>query len=159
MKGAARRAAARRATTENAAEIPAELSPRDPPGRACCDRRPTPELARAFEQFNRGEYWEQHETLETIWRAETEPSIRNFYKGVLQIGVGFHHLRRGNYNGVFKVLGRGIRYLEPYAPACYGVDVDRLLSEARTVYWQVRAAGPEGIGALRALELPRVHYG
>ena len=111
-----------------------------------------------FEQFNRGEYWDQHETLEGIWRAEQDRTIRNFYKGVIQVGVGFHHLRKGNYNGVLKVLGRGINYLKPYAPECYGVDVARLIAEASTIYWRVRDAGAAGIGTLRDIPLPPVHY-
>lgn len=139
-------------------QIPAQLSPRDPPTRECCDRQPTAEMRRAFEQFNRGEYWDQHETLELVWRAEANTTIRNFYKGVLQVGVGFHHLRNGNYNGVLKVLGRGINYLMPYAPSCYGVDVARLVQEASAVYWQVRTAGPRGIRELTRIELPAVHY-
>lgn len=137
-------------------EIDAELSHRDLPTRDCCDRAPTPEMLRAFEQFNRGEYWEQHETLETLWRAETDTTIRNFYKGILQVGVGFHHLRKGNYNGVLKVLGRGINYLKPYAPSCYGVDVQRLVDEASVVYWRVREHGRVENGDL-TMELPQVH--
>lgn len=138
--------------------IPAPISPRDAPGRDCCSRAPTPQMIHAFRQFNRGEYWEQHETLETIWRAERDPSIRNFYKGILQIGVGFYHLRRGNYNGVVKVLGRGINYLKPYAPECYGVDVARLIREASAVYWRVRALGPMRLAEIAASELPKVHW-
>lgn len=139
-------------------EIDAALSPRDAPTRACCDRAPTPEMLHAFAQFNRGEYWEQHETLETIWRAEENKTIRNFYKGILQIGVGFHHLRKGNYNGVLKVLGRGINYLKPYAPECYGVDVARLIEEASEVYWRVREKGRLETGDWQAIELPQVHW-
>ncbi len=139
-------------------EIPAVLSPRDPSTRECCDRTPTPQMLRAFEQFNRGEYWHQHETLELIWRAEPDASIRNFYKGVLQVGVGFHHLRNRNYRGVMKVLGRGINYLKPYAPECYGVDVARLIEESSQVYWRVHDAGAEGIAQLANIELPQVHW-
>ncbi len=138
--------------------IEAAISPRDHPTRACCDRAPSAQMLAAFEQFNRGEFWEQHETLEAVWRAETEPSIRNFYKGIIQVGVGFYHLRRGNYPGVIKVLGRGIRYLEPYAPECCGVDVARLLSEAKAIYFQARDLGPARLGEIGASELPRVHY-
>jgi uncharacterized protein len=137
--------------------IPATISNRDAPTRACCDRIPTPEMLHAFEQFNRGEFWHQHETLELVWRAETDPSIRNFYKGVLQVGVGFHHLRKGNYNGVIKVLGRGINYLKPYAPDCYGVDVAQLIEQASVVYWRVRDAGKEHIAELKEIALPQVH--
>lgn len=139
-------------------EIPAQLASRDAPTRACCDRALTPEMLRAFAQFNRGEYWAQHETLEALWRAETDPTIRNFFKGILQVGVGFHHLRKGNYNGVIKVLGRGINYLKPYAPECYGVAVARLIEEASAVYWQVRDKGRLETGDWAKEELPQVHF-
>jgi len=123
-----------------------------------CDDRPTAQMLHAFEQFNRGEYWHQHETLEEIWRAETDETIRNFYKGILQVGVGFYHLTRRNYNGAVKVLARGINYLTPYAPRCIGVDVRRLIDEATRVLEQVRALGPERIGEVNLADLPRVHF-
>lgn len=145
----------------NGKTIPAVLSTVDPPARVCCDRAPSPEMLHAFEQFNRGEYFEQHETLELIWRAETDSTIRNFYKGILQVGVGFHHLRKGNYNGVLKVLGRGINYLKPYAPKCYDVNVARLIEEASAVYWRVHDLGKksfEEMKEIREMELPQVHF-
>jgi predicted metal-dependent hydrolase len=119
---------------------------------------PTPEMIHAFEQFNRGEYFEQHETLEDIWRAETDESIRNFYKGILQVGVGFHHLTQRNYDGTTKVLQRGINYLKPYAPRCMGVDVQRLIDEANQVLERVRALGAERIGEIHVASLPTVHF-
>jgi len=115
-------------------------------------------MIHAFELFNRGEYFEQHETLEEIWRAETDESIRNFYKGILQVGVGFHHLTQRNYDGTVKVLARGINYLQAYAPRCMGVDVQRLIDEATQVLAQVRELGAERIGEINATTLPRVHW-
>ena len=123
-----------------------------------CRDRATPQMIHAFEQFNRGEYWHQHETLETVWRAERDESIRNFYKGILQVGVGFYHITRRNYRGAVKVLTRGINYLRPYAPRCMGVEVQRLIDEATQVLEQVRALGPDRIDEIKIAELPRVHY-
>ena len=123
-----------------------------------CGNRPTAQMIYAFEQFNRGEYWHQHETLEVIWRAETDETIRNFYKGILQVGVGFHHLTRRNYNGTVKVLARGIQYLRPYAPRCMGVDVQRLIDEATRVLEQVKSLGAERIGEIELADLPRLRY-
>ncbi len=123
-----------------------------------CQDRATPEMIHAFEQFNRGEYWHQHETLETVWRAEADESIRNFHKGILQVGVGFHHITRRNYRGAVKVLARGINYLKPYAPRCMGVDVQRLIDEATRVLEQVRALGPDRIDEIKIAGLPPVHY-
>ena len=115
-------------------------------------------MIHAFEQFNRGEYWHQHETLETVWRAEKDESIRNFYKGILQVGVGFHHVTRRNYRGTVKVLTRGIAYLAPYVPHCMGVDISRLIAEATRVLQQVRDLGADRIDEIKISELPRVHY-
>jgi predicted metal-dependent hydrolase len=123
-----------------------------------CRDHPTPEMLHAFEQFNHGEYWHQHETLELVWRAEKDESIRNFYKGILQVGVGFHHITRRNYRGVDKVLTRGINYLKPYAPRCMGVDVQRLMDEATTVLEQVHALGPDRIDEIKIAELPRLQF-
>ena len=123
-----------------------------------CRDRATPQMIHGFDQFNRGEYWHQHETLETVWRAEQDEAIRNFYKGILQVGVGFHHITRRNYNGAVKVLTRGIDYLQPYAPRCMGVDLRRLIDEATRVLEQVRALGPDRIDEIEITDLPRVHY-
>ncbi len=138
--------------------ISATISLRDMPSRECCDRTPAPSMVKAFEQFNRGEYWEQHETLEEIWRAETESSLKNFYKGIIQVGVGFYHLRRGNYRGVMKVLARGITYLKPYAPECCGVEVARLIQEASVIYQRAKELGPERLDELSLESLPKIHW-
>lgn len=118
-----------------------------------CPNDPTPQLLRAFEQLNHGEYWEQHETLEQIWRAERDETIRNFYKGVLQIGVGFYHLARQNSPGAIKVLTRGINYLRPYSPRCFGVDVARLIDESSRILDRVQSRKEIAMN-----DLPRVHY-
>ncbi len=123
-----------------------------------CPDHPTRQMIHGFEQFNRGLYWQQHETLELIWRAEADKRLKNFYKGVLQVGVGFHHLTRRNYRGVVKVLTRGINYLKPYAPRCFGVDVERLIDEASLVLQAVETLGPERIDEIRLANLPQVHW-
>src|ERR1044071_4129925 len=91
-----------------------------------CHEPAPPALLEGIEQFNRGEYFEQHETLELLWRAEPR-DVRRLYQGILQIGVAFHHLRRLNHHGTLYMLTRGAGYLAPFAPSCQGVDVAGLL--------------------------------
>ena len=38
-----------------------------------CSEAPPARLRRGIEQFNRGEFYEQHETLEEEWLAELDP--------------------------------------------------------------------------------------
>ena len=106
-----------------------------------CEEPPPPELLEGIAQFNRGEYFEQHETLELLWRAERR-DIRYLYQGILQIGVAFHHLRRLNHHGTVYMLTRGARYLAPFAPVCQRVDVAALLRDAAAALREVDRLGP-----------------
>ena len=107
-----------------------------------CDEPPPPLLLEGIAQFNRGEFFEQHETLEVRWRAETR-NIRYLYQGILQIGVAFHHLRRLNHHGTVYMLTRGQMYLAPFAPRCQRVDVLALLDAAAAALREVNRLGAE----------------
>jgi predicted metal-dependent hydrolase len=108
----------------------------------CCDEAPPRELLEAITQFNRGEFFEQHETLELLWRAESR-DVRHLYQGILQIGVAFHHLRRLNHHGTVYMLTRGPRYLAPFAPRCQSVDVQALLDDAAAALREVERLGTD----------------
>ena len=108
---------------------------------SACAEPPPRLLLEGIAQFNRGEYFEQHETLEVLWRAEPRP-VRQLYQGVLQVGVGFLHLRRRNYHGVVYMLTRGSAHLKPFAPACQTVDVAALLAAAAAALGEVERLGP-----------------
>jgi hypothetical protein len=107
-----------------------------------CDELPPPQLLEGIAQFNRGEYFEQHETLELLWRAEPR-DVRRLYQGILQIGVAFHHLRRRNFHGTVYMLTRGAQYLAQFAPRCQGVDVEALLIAASAALKEVERLGPD----------------
>ena len=107
-----------------------------------CAEPPPPLLLKGIEQFNRGEFFAQHETLEELWRAETR-DVRYLYQGILQIGVGLHHIKRLNHHGAAYMLSRGTAYLRQFAPHCQGVDVGELLEQADRALTEVVELGPE----------------
>ena len=107
-----------------------------------CDEPPPALLLEGIAQFNRGEFFEQHETLELLWRAETR-DIRYLYQGILQIGVAFHHLRKRNHHGTVYMLTRGQQYLAPFAPRCQRVDVRALLDAADAALREVNRLGAD----------------
>jgi predicted metal-dependent hydrolase len=110
-------------------------------------------LVRGIEQFNAREFFEAHETLETLWNAE--PDIcRVLYKGILQVGVGCYHLLRGNRRGALLKLEAGANYLTPFAPRFMGVDVERLIVGARRLHAAIIAAGPDGLDRVDLAQLP-----
>ena len=120
-----------------------------------CDEPAPPQLLEGIAQFNRGEFFEQHETLELLWRAERR-DIRFLYQGILQVGVAFHHLRRLNHHGTVYMLTRGPRYLAPFAPSCQGVDVQALLDDAAKALEEVERLGPARLGEFDWRLAPKV---
>ena len=120
-----------------------------------CDHPPPPELLEGIAQFNRGEFFEQHETLEEEWLVERDP-VRYLYQGILQIGVAFHHLRRLNHHGTVYMLTRGARYLAPFAPRCRRVDVAALLQDAAAALRAVEHLGPARLAEFDWKLVPRV---
>lgn len=105
-----------------------------------CSDPPPRLLLEGIAQFNRGEYFEQHETLEALWRAELG-DVRRLYQGILQIGVAFYHLRRSNHHGTVYMLRRGSMYLREFPHICQGVDVAALLADAARALDEVQRLG------------------
>ena len=121
----------------------------------CCDEPPPPALLEGVAQFNRAEFFEQHETLELLWRAERR-RVRYLYQGILQIGVAFYHLRRLNHHGTVYMLTRGAAYLAPFAPRCQSIDVQALLDDAVTALREVERLGPDRLREFDWRLTPRV---
>ena len=111
---------------------------------------------RGIEELNAGQYFEQHETLELVWRAERRP-IRDLYRGVLQIGVGCLQVERGNANGALKMIDRAVKWLQPFRPACQGIDVDRLLVDTVRLREAIEHAGSDQLDRVDRRLFPKVY--
>jgi uncharacterized protein len=124
---------------------------------APCSGAAPPRLIQAIHEFNAGEFFEQHETLELLWRA-TPDEIRHLYEGILQIGVAMHHLLNNrNFHGAAVKLDHGIRLLEAFPPVCHGLDVARLIRDARGARSTLLELGPDGLQRFPRARVPRVH--
>ncbi len=121
-----------------------------------CDEPPPSELLKGVARFNRGEFFEQHETLEDLWRSEPR-EVRRLYQGILQIGVAMYHIQRCNHHGAVYMLTRGSDYLRPFAPRCQTVDVDHLLRQAARVLDAVNTLGRSRLGQFDWSLAPKVH--
>lgn len=107
---------------------------------------PFPPAFRQFlELFNRGDFWESHEVLETPWRENRS----DFYKGLILFASAFVHVQRGNPRGIDAQFRKTERHLEPYRPNYLGLDVDAILAHAtrcRTIAAEHLATESEGPG-------------
>lgn len=121
-----------------------------------CDDTPPAGLLAGIVQFNRGEFFECHETLEEIWREERAP-VRFLYQGILQVGVSFHHLRHGNYLGATRLMVHALNYLRPFGQRCMGVEVARLVADAEAAQATMLQLGSQHIRQFDMTTLPQVH--
>lgn len=118
-----------------------------------CAAPPPPALVQAVAEFNAGQYFQCHDTLEALWLADVSP-VRDFYKGLIQIAAGLYHFENGNARGCAKLLARGTGYVERFAPYCQGVDVTALVTMTRAALaW---CAGVPPGASLPARLVPRM---
>lgn len=104
-------------------------------------QQPLSALARhGIELFNRGEYFEAHEVLEQAWNEDQTPG-RELYRAILQVGVAYLQIERGNYNGAVKMFLRVRQWIDPLPELCRGVDVAQLRLDARLAYDQILELG------------------
>jgi uncharacterized protein len=101
-----------------------------------------PDAVHGLALFDRGDYFEAHEALETAWRAEPGP-IRDLYHGILQVAVAYFHIRRGNYVGARKMFQRSRRWLDRFPGEYGGIDLDQFRQDFSQVESTLVRLGPE----------------
>lgn len=141
-------------------------------------RAQPPLLVRGLEQWNAGRFYDQHETLEWLWRATPDP-VRDLLKGIIQGGVGAYHVQRHNRRGALGKWTGATGYLEPFIGHYpYGIDTTTLRShlvaarfalladegeppdwvshearaQALAIHWSPRPAEPRVTNLLRRLD-------
>lgn len=114
-------------------------------------------VVRGLELFNAGDYFEAHELLELAWRAEREP-VRELYRGILQVGVAYHHILNGNYRGAVKTFARARRWLAPFPPRCQGIDVEDVRQSAARAEQELLRLGADGLALWNRALMQPVHY-
>ncbi len=111
------------------------------------------EFWQGVKEFNTGEFYACHDTLEALWIEAMEPD-KTFYHGILQIAVGIYHLSNLNWNGAAILMGEGLYRLRNYESDYGGIDIDQLLEDSTALLRGVQVVGQENIKDLAiALDL------
>jgi uncharacterized protein len=118
------------------------------------------EFWQGVEQFNSGQFYACHDTLEALWIEAGEPE-KTFYQGILQIAVALYHLENRNWRGAVILLGEGSNRLRRYPSSYSSVDVDELLSQSAALLTTLQQIGQDlitsgDLGANEVLSLPRI---
>ena len=113
-----------------------------------------PRFLTAIDEFDRGLFYEAHETLEELWLEDHGPE-REFYQGIIQVAAGYFKWEQEVPQGAVKLFRSAIRKLEPYRPVCLGVQVTEFLSDIEADLAVIEAWRDKG-GAAPELRMPRL---
>lgn len=94
-----------------------------------------------IDQFNRGEFYACHDTLEAVWN-DAPIYEKKFFQGILQIAVALYHLENYNWRGAVILLGEGISRLSGYQPQYAGIDVEQLIDRATELLSKLHEIDP-----------------
>jgi hypothetical protein len=120
-----------------------------------CEQSISGRLLQALGEFNRGDWFQCHETLEDLW-VGSEGEARDLYQGTLQLAVALHHWRNGNFGGAVSLLQGGAVYLRRVRPVCQRIDVTALIEGAEALRSELVLLGPERMGEADLQLFPRM---
>ncbi|MBA4446853.1 DUF309 domain-containing protein [Cylindrospermopsis raciborskii] len=105
------------------------------------------------EQFNAGQFYACHDTLEALWIEATEPE-KTLYQGILQIAVALYHLENSNLRGAMILLGEGTNRLRRLADDNnYGINLWQLLIDSVNFLKVIQQEKPEEVSTMT---LPKI---
>ena len=117
-----------------------------------------PHLAkRGLDEFNRGEYFKAHDSLELAWMEDQTPG-RDLYRAVLQVAVAYYQIVRGNYNGAAKMFLRMRKWLAPLPDTCRGINIAQLRLDVEAAHAELTELGLKGIDSFNLELLKPVEY-
>jgi predicted metal-dependent hydrolase len=119
-----------------------------------------PEFWQSVDQFNSGQFYVCHDTLEALWVEAMEPD-KSFYQGILQIAVGLYHLANSNWRGAVILLGEGSHRLGNYPTIYSGIELEKFLNQSVALLKALQQADPKKIAAgdlseVEGLQLPKL---
>jgi predicted metal-dependent hydrolase len=109
-----------------------------------CDEELPPLAVEGVAKFNAREYYPQHDLFEAQW-VKTKGPVRDLYRAILQVGVAYYQIERGNHRGALKMLLRSVQWLSLLPDICQGVDIRQLREDSYHVRAELEAMNPADI--------------
>jgi len=84
--------------------------------------------------FNAGEFYDCHEVLEDLWN-DLNGDEKRTVQGILQIAVGFYHLRTDNLSGARSLFRKALDKFEKYpTPHDFPLTINPLIDSIRSLH-------------------------
>lgn len=125
-----------------------------------------------FHHFNRGDYYEAHDVLESLWlEGGRGAKSAAFYQGLIQLAGGFVHLRKHSEHPTHRVHGKRLnpaarllklaeKNIGPYGEEWEGLETGPVLELAREMIRKLEtedfSKNPWGPERKPTIQLPKI---
>ncbi len=100
------------------------------------------------EQFNQGEFYACHDTLEAVW-IEAPEADKRFYQGILQVAVALYHIGNQNWRGGVILMGEGMLRLRSFPVDYAGLDLASFMDQVGDLLSSLQQQGANNLPALQ----------
>ena len=87
-------------------------------------------------EYNSKNFYDAHEFWEELW-SDYKLEQPNLIQGLIQVSVGYYHLRNLNKKGAIGLLTKSLKKLTPYADSkALSIDISLIILDAKkTLDW------------------------
>lgn len=71
--------------------------------------------------------------------------MRDLYRAVLQVGIAYYQITRGNHRGALKMLLRSVQWFALLPDVCQGIDIKQLREDSFHVRAELEKMNPSDI--------------
>lgn len=97
-----------------------------------------------FARFNRQQFFEAHEELESLWLTVRHTPEARFYQGLIMVAGAFFHFQKGRPRSAAKLLYQARERLQPFGDRYKGLDVGQLVGLLDEWLRRTEATAPTG---------------
>lgn len=81
---------------------------------------------RGVAQFNRREFFDAHDTWETLWQ-EAKGADAQFLQGLIQLAVAYYHAENGKFHAAYSLMSRALPRLRASDEPLARIDMHKLI--------------------------------
>lgn len=127
----------------------------EPSSKKTCADAPSGQLLQGLREFNGGQWYDCHETVEDIWIG-SRGEVKHLLQGIIQVAVALHHWQNGNYIGAVGLLETGVEYLSCAPQGCMWIDVQGLIEQANRFRQALVTGGQEHMHRIDRSLIPQI---
>jgi len=105
--------------------------------------------------FNRGQFWEAHETFEDVWRGQ-EGDAKKLAQGFVQAAAALSYIEKRRYRSVLYLFDKSVEKLSATSQLLPRVNIPQLIDAIKIGKAEIERLGEAGLDRFDSSLYPRI---